>query len=223
MPRTARVAPGGMVFHVLNRSVDRKTLFHDATDFLVFEQMLVKAVEVVGIRLCAYCLMPNHWHMVLWPSRDGQMSRFMHRLTLTHTIRWKTRYDAVGHGHLYQNRFKSFPVQSDEHYLTVVRYVERNPLRANLVERAEDWPFSSLRRRVFGTEDILLSAGPVSLPLDWVERVNRPGTAAELEALRASANRGTPYGSDDWQMETARELALESSMRPRGRPQKSST
>ena len=224
MPRSARVAPGGMVFHVLNRRVDCKTLFHCDADYRAFEKVLREAGTLVGIRICAYCLMPNHWHMALWPSRDGELSSFMHRLTLTHAVRWKVHNSSMGKGHLYQNRFKSFPVQSDEHYLTVVRYIERNALRANLVERAEEWHYSSLwRRRTHPVgDDPLVSAGPVDLPDDWVERVNRPETSAELEALRASVRRGNPYGTESWQKETARELDLESSRRPRGRPKKSS-
>lgn len=222
MPRTGRIAPGGVVFHVLNRRVDRKTLFHREADYRVFEQVLIEALSWVPIRICAYCIMPNHFHMVLWPSRDGELSNFMHRATLTHAARWKANKESSGEGHLYQNRFKSFPVQSDQHYLNVVRYVERNALRANLVKRAEEWEFSSLWRRenIPAETDPILSPGPVGLPADWLERVNRPETAAELEAVRASVCRGRPYGTERWRNKTARALDIESTLRPRGRPRK---
>jgi putative transposase len=212
-----------MVFHVLNRRADRKTLFYTDSDYRAFEMVLEEVVAFVGIRLCAYCLMPNHWHLVLWPLRNHEMSCFMHRVTVTHSMRWKTYHDTIGTGHLYQSRYKSFPVQSDEHYLTVVRYVERNALRANLVERAEDWPFSSLWRRQTSTieDDPLLSPGPFELPDDWVERVNRADTSAELEALRRSLRQGKPYGEASWIKKTSRELEL--AVRPRGRPRKSSS
>lgn len=225
MPRTARIAPAGMVFHVLNRGVDRKTLFHNYADYRAFEEILKEAISLFKILLCAYCLMPNHWHLVLWPLLDSELSRFMHRVTLTHAARWKAHNNSVGEGHLYQNRFKSFPVQSDEHYLTVVRYVERNALRANLVERAENWPFSSLWRRGkhTGTNDPLVSPGPVKLPLDWVACVNRPETPEELDALRSSILRGRPYGTQSWQQQTGCKLDLKSSFRPRGRPRKPSS
>ncbi len=220
MPRIARIAPAGMVFHALNRRVDRKTLFFTDSDYRAFEMVLEEVVAFVGIRLCAYCLMPNHWHLVLWPSQNREMPRFMHRVTVTHSMRWKTFHDTIGAGHLYQSRYKSFPVQADEHYLTVVRYVERNALRANLVERAEDWPFSSLWRRQSFTieDDPLLSPGPVRLPDNWVERVNRAETSAELEALRTSLLKGKPYGAASWREKTSRELKLP--LRPRGRPRK---
>lgn len=224
MPRTGRIAPGGMVFHVLNRRVDRKTLFHCDADYRVFEQVLIETLTWVPIRICAYCLMPNHFHMVLWPSRDGELSNFMHRACLTHAARWKANKDSSGNGHLYQNRFKSFAVQSDPHYLNVVRYVERNALRAHLVNRAEEWEFSSLWRRenIPAEADPILSPGPVDLPDDWLERVNRPETAAELEAIRASVCRGRPYGTEWWRNKTARALDIESTLRPRGRPKKTS-
>lgn len=179
---------------------------------------------MVGIRICAFCLMPNHWHLVLWPACHQELPCFMHRVTATHAVRWKVFNGTLGQGHLYQSRYKSFPVQSDEHYLTVVRYVERNALRANLVACAEDWRFSSLwrRRSCNLPNDPLLSSGPIDLPEDWVERVNRPETPAELEALRQRVRRGNPYGTEDWEKKTARELELESSLRPRGRPRKGS-
>jgi putative transposase len=121
---------------------------------------------------------------------------------------------------LYQGRFKSFPIQEDGHLLDVIRYVERNPLRANLVERAEQWRWSSLWRRERGSEKerSILAEWPVPCPNDWVEQVNRAETPAELEALRRSASRGTPYGQATWVVETARVLRLERTLRPPGRP-----
>src|ERR1041385_1414085 len=139
MPRVARKAPGGVVYHVLNRANGRLRLFKKEDDFLAFEKVLLSAWERVPIRILGWCVMPNHWHLVLWPAKDGQVTAFMRWLTLTHAQRWKHAHDAVGHGHLYQGRFKSFPIQEDGHLLTVLRYVERNPLRAGLVSSAQDW------------------------------------------------------------------------------------
>jgi putative transposase len=220
MSRSARIAPGGMVFHVLNRRVDSQPLFNTPADYRAFEEILAHGVAEFDMRLCAFCLMPNHWHLVLWPRLDGQLSDFMQLVTVTHTARWKVRHDSVGRGHLYQGRFKSFPVQSDEHYLTVVRYVERNALRANLVARAEQWQFSSLwRRRTYGIgNEPLLDAGPIELPADWETIVNEPQTHAELESLRRSVHRGNPYGTSSWRDETVRKLGLGSTLRSRGRP-----
>src|SRR3989304_6584106 len=144
MPRPTRYTPGGMVFHVLNRSVGRRALFEKDGDYLAFERVLEETLRTRPMRVCAYVVMPNHWHFVLWPERDGQLPAFMQQLTNTHVKRWKEHRHEIGDGHLYQGRYKCFPVQTDDYFYSVVRYVERNPLRANLAARAEDWRGSSL-------------------------------------------------------------------------------
>jgi len=164
--------------------------------------------------------MPNHWHLVVWPEADGALSTYVQWLTVTHVRRWHAHYHSEGTGPIYQGRFKSFPVQEEDHYLTVCRYVERNPLRATRVERAQDWRWSSLWHRVRGTGVSWLSDGPVLRPGDWTEHVNAAQTESELTALRESVLRGAPYGDDQWQEQTAVALGLESSMRPKGRPKK---
>ena len=220
MPRTARVAPGGMVFHVLNRGVARMQLFEKPADYQAFEGVLRECHDESPMRICAYSLMPNHWHLLLWPKRDGDLATFMQRLTITHVRRWQQHRGYVGLGHVYQGRYKSFPVESDEHLWVVARYVERNALRADLVLRAEEWRWSSLWRRYHGTEDerSLLAAWPIDMPEDWLERVNRSDDKEELEALRRSVQRGRPYGRPEWQKKIAKRLGLESAYRPTGRP-----
>src|SRR5579862_535395 len=163
MPRQARNAPGGLVYHVLNRANGRLRLFKKPEDFLAFERVLKHAHEQVPIRILSWCFMPNHWHLVLWPERDDQLTAFMRKLTHTHAQRWKVAHDAIGHGHLYQGRFKSFPVREDEHLLTLLRYVEGNPLRAGIVQRLQDWPWSSyfVRSRIKHDLHGLLAPGPV--------------------------------------------------------------
>ena len=103
MPRKARKAPGGIVFHCINRGVGRNRLFHKPQDYAAFEPVLAYALEAVPVRLLAYCLMPNHWHLLLWPEEKGQLGKFMHRLTMTHTRRYQEHYREVGYGHLYQS------------------------------------------------------------------------------------------------------------------------
>ena len=166
--------------------------------------------------------MSNHWHFVLWPKRDGELTEFLRWLTHTHTMRWHAHHGTGGTGHLYQGRFKAFPVQGDDHLFTVLRYVERNALRADLVSRAEDWRWSSLWRRQFGdvASRALLSDWPLPRPRNWVELVNRPQSEEELKALRRSVNRGTPFGSAPWQKNVALRWGLERTLRPRGRPRK---
>lgn len=220
MPRRARNAPGGLVYHVLNRANGRLRLFKKPEDFLAFERVLAEAHAKEPIRILGWCLMSNHWHFVLWPEADGQLTAFMRKLTHTHAQRWKTAHNAVGHGHLYQGRFKSFPVQSDEHLLKVLRYVERNPLRAKIVPRVEQWRWGSYHVRLKGKHDLrpLLAEGPVELPRDWPRRVHEPQTAAEEEAMREHIQRNRPLGDAAWTAATAKRLDLETSLRPRGRP-----
>ncbi len=223
MPRVNRIAPGGMVFHVLNRGVGRQRLFEKPADYAAFEDVMTETLEKVPIRICSYCLMPNHWHLVLWPEEDGQLARFMQRLTVTHVTRWQSHRRRMGQGHVYQGRFKSFPVETDEYFYQLVRYVERNALRAKFVARAEDWQWSSLWRREHAPlEDRRwLGAWPLPRSRRWAEFVNEPETAAELASLRRCVKRGQPFGSPAWMEETAKQLHLESTIRPRGRPRNS--
>ena len=221
MPRSRRQTPAGYVYHALNRAVARLPLFKKDRDYEAFIRVLDEAREHHPIRILGYCIMPNHWHFVLWPKRDDDITNFLRWLTHTHTMRWHRHHHTVGTGHLYQGRFKAFPVQEDDHCYTVLRYAERNPLRAGLVKRAEEWPWSSLNHRLTGSEPKdRLSAWPVSLPRDWVAYVNKPQTKAEEQALRQSVNRGTPLGDEDWQKQTIRDLGLESTLRLPGRPRK---
>lgn len=222
MPRHARQTPAGYVYHALNRATARLKLFRKPTDYNAFLRVFDEALERHPIRVLGYCLMPTHWHLVLWPSTDRELSSFLRWLTLTHSVRWHKHYHTTGSGHVYQNRFKAFPVAEDDHLLTVLRYVERNALRAGLVERAEDWLWSSLACRLQGGEiaERRLTPWPVPFPAAWLQHVNRAQTEAELEAVRLSVARGRPYGSAGWVTATVRELGLESSLRPRGRPRK---
>ena len=218
MSRPSRVDVGGYVYHTLNRASAWVALFEKEDDYQQFEQVLYEAQARTGMRIPAYCLMPNHWHLVLWPETDGALGRFITWLTLTHTQRWHARRGSAGAGHLYQGRYKSFLVQADEHLLAVCRYVERNPLRAGLVRRPEGWRWGSLWRRERGHGLELLSDWPIACPDDWLQFVNRAGAAAELETLRASAQRGRPFGAPSWVDEVVGEFDLRSTMRPRGRP-----
>jgi putative transposase len=223
MPRHARAAPGGFVYHALNRAVARLPLFQKDEDYRAFERVLVEALVKHPTRLLSYCLMPNHWHFVVWPTGDQDMTAFLRWLTHTHTQRWHAHYHTAGTGHLYQGRYKAFPVQEDEHLYKLLRNVERNVLRAGLVQRAEDWPWSSLAHRQRGEGDplrSLLHPWPVPLPQDWSNYVTRVETEAELEALRRSVARGQPFGGEEWQKKTAQQMNLEYTFRNQGRPRK---
>jgi putative transposase len=221
MPRPPRADEAGGLYHALNRGNARTDIFRKDADFEAFERILSEGLERYDVQLLAYQLLNNHWHFVLRPNLDGEMSRFMRWVTATHTMRYHAHYHSSGEGHVYQGRFKSFPVQDDEHFLTVCRYVERNALRAKLVKRAEDWRWGSLWRWVQKREPepALLSPWPISRSPGWVERVNTPLTASELTAIRTCAKRCSPFGEATWVESSVKRLGLESTLRLRGRPQ----
>lgn len=174
------------------------------------------------IELFSYQLMPNHYHLVLRPLVTGGMGRFMKWIGGTHTMRYHAHYHTGGLGHVYQQRYKSFPIQDDDHFLVVCRYVERNALRAGLVNRAEDWRWGSLWRWLQKPEPVprLLSPWPIPRSPNWGGRVNQPLSEQELAAVRRCVQRGCPLGDAAWVRSAARKFGLEPTMRPRGRPTK---
>lgn len=224
MGRPLRVDVGDHVYHILNRANARGRLFAKKGDYALFESVLAEAKERVDMRIMAYCIMPNHWHLVLYPRADGDLTEFMAWLTLTHTQRWHAYHGTAGSGHLYQGRYKSFLCEDDAHFLTVARYVERNPKRAELVMKAEDWQWSSAWRRQHGSSEQkkLLDEWPVPMPRNYLAFLNEPQTAAELESIRTAIQRGNPFGSMDWVERAIREFGLEATVRPKGRPKKGS-
>jgi putative transposase len=213
---------GDVVYHALNRANGRATIFENDGDYADFVRLMRETQQRVPMRILDYCLMPNHWHLILWPREAGTLSRFMGLLTNAHVHRWQAYRKVTGIGHLYQGRFKSFPVQSDGHFLTVCRYVERNPLKANLVTKAEQWRWSGLWERRHAKTDAtnLLAPWPVPRPERWVEWVNEPISDNELAAIQECMQRGRPYGSDDWTAVAALSLGLAATLRPLGRPRK---
>jgi putative transposase len=208
------------LYHALNRANARRRIFRKQADYEALECVLAEGLERYQVDLFCFQLMPNHWHLVLRPNRDGEMSRFLRWITATHTMRYHAHYHTAGEGHVYQGRFKSFPIQDDAHFLSVCRYVERNAVRAELVKRAEAWRWSSLWRWLQPTEPspAMLSAWPIPRSANWTAVVNRPLAGAELDRMRRSAQRGTPYGDSSWIESTSRRLGLSSTLRPRGRP-----
>lgn len=195
-------------------------LFSKDGDYAAFEDIIEEVLAVQPMRITSYCLMPTHWHFVLWPEHDGDLPAFMQRLCVMHVTRWQRHRKQVGYGHVYQGRFKSFPVSTDEYFYQVVRYVERNALRSNLVDQAESWRWSSLWRREFGSaaQRRMLSTWPLGCPREWRQLVNRPQSEAELDAIRRCVTRGQPLGEASWVERCAGTLGLESTLRARGRP-----
>lgn len=217
MPRTARASVGNIAYHVINRGNGQATVFHDDDDFAAFVRLIGEATERVAMRVAAYCVMPNHFHLVLWPLDDGDLGVWMQWLMTAHVRRHHRRHGTSGH--VWQGRFKAFPIQKDDHLLTVLRYVERNPVRAGLVAKSRDWRWSS--RSAVPSVGAPKLRCPLALPAEWARIVDGDEPPAQLETVRRSVNRGTPFGNQRWVRRTADRLGIESSLRPFGRPRKS--
>lgn len=217
MPRRQRTGSGGLIFHVMNRGAKRARLFDKPMDYHSFEKLLIESREREQIPLLAYCLMPNHWHMILWPEHDGDLSRFMHHLTGTHALRWNLQRQLSGFGAVYQGRFKAVAIQRDSHYLRACRYVEQNPLRAGLVGAVSEWRWSSFWRRLNFCDQGVLSEWPVPRPGNWADIVQEVPDH-DVSAIRSAIRRSQPFGSDRWCAETASRLGLDASLNKVGRP-----
>jgi len=223
MPRIERVDVGDYIYHVINRANARVRIFDNKKDYQQFEEILEEAVERFSMRLLAYCVMPNHWHLILYPKNDGDLQLFMGWLSNTHTRRWHTAKETIGRGHLYQGRYKSFLVQDDRYFLTLVRYVERNAKRANIVQRAEEWKWSSVWRRERGSDEQkkVLSAWPIPPGKGYLGWLNTSQTEDEEKAIRRSIIKSIPFGDIEWQQKMIRKFSLDQTDRNVGRPKNS--
>jgi putative transposase len=207
------------VYHVINRANGRLRLFRKEKDFAAFERTLLEAHQRHPLPLLGWCLMGNHWHFVVQPRKDGDLARFFGYLSLLHATRWQAAHNAIGMGHVYQGRFKSFMIQKDAHLLGVLRFVERNSLRGKVVKRAQDYRWSSLHVSRAGPAELraLLSDWPLERPRNWLAEVNRAQTPAEEAAIANAIARGCPLGDSDWVKKTAQRYDLQSTLRSRGR------
>ncbi len=222
MPRVARNTPGGLVYHVINRANGRLRLFRKDGDYLAFETVLRLAMERRPVRLLDWCVMPNHWHFVVWPRRDDDVTEFFRWLTHTHTQRWHAAHGTSGMGHLYQGRFKAFPIQQDDHLANVLRYVQTNPTRAKLSPRAVDWRWGSchVRQQMSSELQPLLSDWPIEMPQDWQAWRDERIDPKAMGQIATSLRRSRPLGDAQWTQKIAKRLGLEWTVRPRGRPRK---
>jgi putative transposase len=227
MPRNLRVVPPDGVLHVLNRANRRATIFANGGDYRRFVELLAEGLSREGTPLYAYCLMPNHWHLVLRAADGQQLARLMHWVATKHASAWNAYRGIVGEGHLYQGRYKTFPVQADEHFLVVCRYVERNPVRAGLVERASEWKWSSHRAHIWrgagheaGGVALSTSPWPVQRPAEWQDWVDLPQSDTEIAEIRTSLRRGAPFGAERWREDVAAKTGRKWSFLARGRPRK---
>lgn len=223
MARMNRVAVGGVPYHVINRANGRAEIFSSSREYEHFESLLLEGVELIDMRLLAYCIMPNHWHLILYPRKDTDMGEFMRWVTTTHVRQRRAATRSVGYGHLYQGTYKSFPIEQDKHLVDVIRYVEQNPLRAGLVKKAQDWQWSSLFRRARNAaqDRKLLAPLPTDLPSNYRASVNDLLPTQRLDILRTSITKGAPFGSDAWTAAMIERYDMGATLRGPGRPRRS--
>lgn len=195
-------------------------LFERDGDYRVWLDAFAEAHDRVTVDIFAYCLMPNHFHLVVRPREDGHLAEFMRLGTLTHSMRWHRHRGSGGTGAVYQGRYRAFPVQTERYFFNLCRYVEGNALRASLVQFAEDWPWSSLSARCKNRHPLRLSEWPILQPSDWIAQVNERSTQSEFDDIRRSIAKGVPLGDDDWSRAAAVPLGLSSKFRRGGRPKK---
>src|SRR5690349_6102942 len=187
MPRTSRAIVADHCYHVINRGNNQNQLFHDRTDYAAFLWLMAEANEHVPLPIIGGCVMPNHVHMLVRPQHDTEVAEWTHWLFTTHARRYHKKY--ASSGRVWQGRFKAFVVQDDDHLHSVLRYVERNALRANLAGAAEAWEWGSLRWRASGNAPFVLAPCPVPLPSNWIANVNADQTPEELEEIRNCVRR----------------------------------
>jgi putative transposase len=222
MPRAPRIDVGGEIYHVINRANGRFNIFESDAAYRDFEILLKEMQSLYDMRILAYVLMPNHWHMLLYPKHDGDLAKNMRWLGTTHTRRFHTQTNTVGMGHLYQGRYKSFLVEGDRHLLTVLKYIERNPVRAKLAIHVEDWQWGSAYHRTKGTlvQKELLAEIPTDLPRNYHDWINMPEPSEELDLIRKSIAKGIPYGGELWRDAKIKRYSLAQTLRLPGRPTK---
>ena len=227
MGRPLRPVADGLVYHAINRGNNRAAVFDDAEGYRLFLHSLRQTKERYPFKLFGYCLMTNHFHLVLQPEAGQSISRIVQSLTVAHTWWFHRHHGTVGH--VWQGRFKSPLIETDEHLLTVVRYVESNPLRAGMVKDLKDYPWTSYAVHGLGRADDLVAEMPCWQGLRrseaarqkyWRHWVHQPLTQRELERLRRSVQSGVPYGSPTWVERMSRSLGIALAPRPRGRPRK---
>ena len=226
MPRPLRPIADGLIYHVINRGNNRQEVFQKPGDYHAFLKALADIKEHKPFELYGYCLLSNHFHLLMKPT-GASISRILQSLLVTHTQRYHKHHRSGGH--VWQGRFKSPVVQNDEHLLAVLRYIEANPLRARLVKRAEDYRWSSYRVHGCGEANELvdrlvtyeeLSPYAQVRQRKWAEKVHLPMDERTKLAIRRSVETGLPYGSEAWVRRLASKLDLDLTIRPRGRPKK---
>ena len=196
MPKRRRFIEPNSIQHIVNRGNDKKVIFPEPVDYGSFLVLLREARERYEVELYGYCLMPNHFHLVVRPADLDEIAAYMHFVQSSHACDLRACDRSRGHGHVFQRRYWNKPVEGDGYLLKVIKYVEANPVRARLVGRADQWEWSSMWDRVTGERD-LLHPCPLRLPDDWPLIVSMPLQQPDLDRIRRPTKRGRPMPEDD--------------------------
>jgi len=227
MARRPRLTDDGLVYHAINRGNNRAEVFTDDGDHEAFLESLRVAKDRYPFALYGYCLLADHFHLLIRPGPGESISRILQSVTVTHTWRYHKRHRSSGH--VWQGRFKSPAVQDDGHLLVVLRYIEANPVRAGIVADPRDYRWSSFGQHGLGLADTLLDPFPEWEQLGpteaerrrrWRLKVRGTQKLDELTAVRDSLRTGRPLGDPAWVEGIASRLGIDLTPRPRGRPRK---
>jgi putative transposase len=218
MPRIARGLADNQIYHIINRGNRREAVFHDNYDYEKFLKLIIESKEKYAIKIYAYCLMPNHFHLVIYTKYADSLSQAMHWISSSYVRYYNKRYNISGH--LWQGRYKSFIVQEDSYLLVLLKYVEANPKRARIVKDCIDYKYSSANNRIKNNENLITDEVPILLPDDWYAYINSDEKITDIESIRNCINRQAPLGDKNWKYMVSKQYNLESTMNPRGRPKK---
>lgn len=187
MPRTARKLADRAYYHIINRGNNKQTIFRTRLDFLVFLALLKEAKRRYPLSLLGFCLMPNHFHLVIYAREAEHVRAFIHwaMTCFAHYYHEKNKTS----GHLWQGRFKSFLIEQEEYLIIALRYVENNPVRAGMVRSSRDWEWSSIKHHCLRSYDEFIDPPPFTVPNDWPDLVDMPLTLKEFEAIKKRNNR----------------------------------
>ena len=219
MSRPKRIEKGMMLYHVSNHTWKHLRVFGSKANRQLFVEAMSQVQQRVPVRIVSYCILKDHWHILLWMNRVPRLSEFMKRLLVMHSQRWHSIHNSLGGGTLYTGRYKSFPVQKS-HCCSVMRFIESHPVRSGEVDNPLDWEFGSYFCRYEDTPPLELSQPPNACGSNYRQLVKRGSPQKDLAAIRNSIKRGAPYGDPAWVARTAKALELESTLRRRGRPSK---
>ena len=218
MPRIARGLADNQIYHIINRGNRREVVFHDNYDYEKFLKLLIESKEKYAIKIYAYCLMPNHFHLVIYTKYADSLSQGMHWISSSSVRYYNKRYNISGH--LWQGRYKSFIVQEDSYLLVLLKYVEANPKRARIVKDCIDYKYSSANNRIKNNENLITDEIPILLPDDWYGYINSDEKITDIESIRNCINRQAPLDDKNWKYMVSKKYNLESTINPRGRPKK---